>query len=224
MNLAINGGSHWSKHLRIGSEIAQRTLWPREKKPLYVKHTSQSNGGRRDGWSTGEICGAYIAQPSLASRPGSEPQTEASRPSPNTPSKASLPPREKVLPKCPVHCVTWHQVHQVIVKPRELSMEAVLSLYMSQFRFCVRDTYGYGRIYSDSIRLKPTAPFSQAVRISALAESQLLSFFEEVSQASSLHAQIGNLHTSSVKIALSQPQRTPKFGGNYHFLILIGIP
>jgi hypothetical protein len=38
-----------------------------------------------------------------------EPQTATFRPSPNTPSKASLPPRleEEVLPMCPVQCVTY---------------------------------------------------------------------------------------------------------------------
>src|SRR6202035_422579 len=38
-----------------------------------------------------------------------EPQTAFVRPSPNTPSKASLPPlnREEVLPMCPVRCVTY---------------------------------------------------------------------------------------------------------------------
>src|SRR5713101_2871091 len=47
--------------------------------------------------------------PPFARRLAGEPRTVASHPSPNTPSKASLPPKkqEEVSPMCPVRCVTY---------------------------------------------------------------------------------------------------------------------
>src|SRR5712692_10335864 len=47
--------------------------------------------------------------PSASVRQPCEPQTAAFHPSPNTPSKASLPPKkqEEVSPMCPVRCVTY---------------------------------------------------------------------------------------------------------------------
>src|SRR5262249_22574349 len=47
--------------------------------------------------------------PPLARRLAGEPRTVAFHPSPNTPSKASLPPLsgKEVLPMCPVQCVTY---------------------------------------------------------------------------------------------------------------------
>src|SRR5258708_22539469 len=47
--------------------------------------------------------------PPLARRLTGEPRTAAFHPSPNTPSKASLPPKkqEEVSPMCPVPCVTY---------------------------------------------------------------------------------------------------------------------
>jgi len=52
-----------------------------------------------------------LGVPPSARRLAGEPQTAAFRPSPNTPSKASLPPqREEVSPMCPVRSVTYVSV------------------------------------------------------------------------------------------------------------------
>src|SRR6266851_2792643 len=54
-------------------------------------------------------CQTPCKVPPSPRRLAGEPQTAVFHPLPNTPSKASFPPllREKVLPTCPVQCVTY---------------------------------------------------------------------------------------------------------------------
>src|SRR6266481_6022651 len=62
--------------------------------------------------------------PPFPRRLAGEPRTAAFHPSPNTPSKASLPPKkqEEVSPMCPVRCVTYVSGRSSPVNTRLLSL------------------------------------------------------------------------------------------------------